>query len=133
MNPSSQITNLVKQAAYAAGFELAGFAPVHEFAELERFREWIASGRAGEMRYMEARDETGALKRASLRTTLPWARSVIVCAINYNTAQPYSTAADDPQRGWIARYAWGQKDYHDAVMRRLRIVEGRFRDAVGDS
>jgi len=130
MNQSSQITSLVKQAAHAAGFELAGIAPVHEFGELDRFREWIAAGRAGEMQYMEARDETGTLKRASLRTTLPWVRSVIVCAINYNTAQPYSTEADDPQRGWIARYAWGQKDYHDAVMARLRMVENQLRQAV---
>ena len=89
----------MKQAAHAAGFELAGIAPVHEFGELDRFREWIAAGRAGEMQYMEARDETGALKRASLRTTLPWVRSVIVCAINYNTAQPYSTEAKDPAAG----------------------------------
>ena len=133
MNQSSQITSLVKQAAHAAGFELAGIAPVHEFGELDRFREWIAAGRAGEMEYMKARDEAGALKRASLRTTLPWARSVIVCAINYNTAQPYSTEADDPQRGWIARYAWGQKDYHDAVMARLRMVENQLRAAVGAS
>lgn len=133
MNQSSQITSLVKQAAYAAGFELAGVAPVREFAELDRFREWIASGRAGEMRYMEARDETGALKRASLRTTLPWVRSVIVCAINYNTAEPYSTQADNPQRGWIARYAWGQQDYHNAVLARLRVVEKQLRDAVSTS
>jgi epoxyqueuosine reductase len=133
MNPSSQITSLVKQAAHAAGFELAGVAPVHEFGELDRFREWIAAGRAGEMQYLEARDETGALKRASLRTSLPWVRSVIVCAINYNTAQPYSTEADDPQRGWIARYAWGREDYHDAVMTRLRMVEKQLRDAVGTS
>ena len=133
MNQSRQITSLVKQAAHAAGFELAGIAPVHEFGELDRFREWIAAGRAGEMQYMEARDETGALKRASLRTTLPWARSVIVCAINYNTAQPYSTEAKDPQRGWIARYAWGQKDYHDAVLARLRMVEKQLRDAVSTS
>ena len=75
MNQSRQITSLVKQAAHAAGFELAGIAPVHEFGELDRFREWIAAGRAGEMQYMEARDETGTLKRASLRTTLPWAES----------------------------------------------------------
>ena len=133
MNQSRQITSLVTQAAHAAGFELAGIAPVHEFGELDRFREWIAAGRAGEMQYMEARDETGALKRASLRTTLPWARSVIVCAINYNTAQPYSTEAKDPQRGWIARYAWGQKDYHDAVLARLRMVEKQLRDAVSTS
>lgn len=128
----NQITDLVKQAACEAGFELAGLAPVREFDELDRFREWIDAGRAGEMAYMQARTEDGDLKRASLRSTLPWVRSVIVCAINYNTAQPYSTHANDPQRGWIARYAWGNEDYHDAVMRRLRTVEGRLRDSSSD-
>ena len=133
MSQITHISDLVKQAAHDAGFELAGVAPVHDFDELDRFREWIAAGRAGEMQYMEARDESGALKRASLRTILPWVRSVIVCAINYNTAQPYSTQANDPQRGWIARYAWGQEDYHDAVMARLRLVENQLHNAVSRS
>jgi epoxyqueuosine reductase len=133
LNQSTHITDLVKQAAREAGFELAGVAPVHDFDELDRFREWIAAGRAGEMKYMEARDESGSLKRASLRSTLPWVRSVIVCAINYNTAQPYSIQAHNPQRGWIARYAWGQQDYHDAVQNRLRVVETKLRAAVGGS
>jgi epoxyqueuosine reductase len=130
MKQNVPFTNLVKQAAHEAGFELAGVAPVHEFGELDRFREWIAAGRAGEMKYMETRNESGSLQRASLRSTLPWVRSVIVCAINYNTAQPYSTQADDPQRGWISRYAWGQEDYHQAVMNRLRGVESKLRAAV---
>jgi len=133
LNQSTHITDLVKQAAREAGFELAGVAPVHDFDELDRFREWIAAGRAGEMKYMEARDESGSLKRASLRSTLPWVRSVIVCAINYNTAQPYSIQAHNPQRGWIARYAWGQQDYHDAVLNRLRVVETKLRATVGGS
>ncbi|MGA9799521.1 MAG: tRNA epoxyqueuosine(34) reductase QueG [Terriglobales bacterium] len=122
----------MKYAARDAGFELAGIAPVREFDELDRFREWIAAGHAGEMKYMEGRDETGSLKRASLHSTVPWVRSVIVCAINYNTAHPYSTQVDDPQRGWIARYAWGQQDYHDAVLNRLKAVESKLR-AAGDS
>ena len=130
MNPLSQITGLVKHAARDAGFELAGIAPVREFAELSQFPRWIEAGHAGEMKYMEARDEAGQLKRASLRSTAPWARSVIVCAINYNTANPYSTKMNDPERGWISRYAWSCEDYHEAVMRRLRIVEGSLRDAV---
>jgi epoxyqueuosine reductase len=126
----SKITSLVKQASRDAGFEFAGIAPVRDFDELYRFREWIAAGRAGEMQYLQARDDSGALKRASLRTTLPWARSVIVCAINYNTAHPYSTQVDDPERGWIARYAWGQQDYHEAVLKRLRTVERAVQDAA---
>ena len=128
----SHIAALVKKAAHKAGFELAGIAPVGGFAELRRFEAWIAAGRAGEMKYMEARDEAGKLKRASLQSTAPWARSVIVCAINYNTSQPYSVAVDTPGRGWISRYAWSREDYHQVVMRKLREVESQVRRAAGD-
>src|SRR5262249_23482768 len=102
---------------------LAGVAPVRDFAELDHFPGWIASGYAGEMKYLEARDEGGNLKRASLKAAVPWARSVVVCAVNYNTAQPYSTTLHDPDRGWISRYAWSREDYHESVLRRLRRVE----------
>jgi epoxyqueuosine reductase len=124
------MTQVVQQAARDAGFQLAGIAPVRDFDELNYFPEWIAAGRAGEMSYLEARDDAGHLKRASLRHTAPLARSVIVCAINYNTEHPYSTQVHDPDRGWISRYAWSREDYHDAVMRRLREVEGKLLLAV---
>jgi epoxyqueuosine reductase len=129
LNQFSEIPELIKRAALTAGFDLAGIAPISDFPDLDRFPEWIAAGRAGEMKYMEARDEAGILKRASPKSTFPWARSVIVCAINYNTAQPYSTEIHDSKRGWIARYAWSKEDYHDAVLRRLRAVEANLRDA----
>jgi epoxyqueuosine reductase len=132
LNQITKIADLVKQTAHHAGFELAGIAPIRDFAELKHYPEWIAAGHAGEMKYMESRDEAGQLKRASLRSAAPWARSVIVCAINYNTAHPYSTQVDDPERGWISRYAWSREDYHEAVMRRLRVVENSLRNAVGE-
>jgi len=123
------ISARVKQAASEAGFELAGIAPVREFPEQDHFERWIDAGRAGEMKYLQARNDAGELKRSSLRLAVPWARSVIVCALNYNTAHPYSTACDEPARGWISRYAWGTEDYHDAVMRRLRLVEAKLQQA----
>ena len=132
MNRLSQITALVKDAARDAGFDLAGIAPVRDLPELDHFPAWIEAGHAGEMKYLEARDDTGQLKRASLRSVAPWARSVIVCAINYNTAQPYSTQLNDPERGWISRYAWSREDYHESVMRRLRAVESSLRTAIED-
>ena len=69
------------------------------------------------------------LKRGSLRRVAPWARSVIVCAANYNTAQPYSTEPHDSSQGWIARYAWSREDYHDSVLHKLREVEAALRVA----
>ena len=88
------------------------------------------------MKYLERRDEHGRLKRASLAHVAPWARSVVVCAINYNTAQPYSTQAEGQStharaRGWISRYAWSHQDYHDSLMKRLRQVEAALRNASG--
>src|SRR5215510_12129453 len=82
---SPRLEDAIKKAALEAGFDLAGIAAVREFPELARFPEWIASGRAGEMKYLESRDEAGKLRRASLRSVFPWARSVVVCAVNYNT------------------------------------------------
>jgi epoxyqueuosine reductase len=123
---SQELKAVVKQAALDAGFDLSGIAPASDAQELEYFPTWIASGHAGEMKYMEARDEQGELKRASLARVAPWARSVVVCAINYNTANPYSTQTEDPQRGWISRYAWGDEDYHDSVLRRLKQVEEKI-------
>ncbi len=130
MNLISEITALVKQTAHQAGFELTGIAPIRDFPELNYFSHWIEAGHAGEMKYMQSRNQAGHLKRASLQSTAPWARSVIVCAINYNTVHPYSTQLNDSDRGWISRYAWSREDYHEAVMRRLRVVENCVQNYV---
>jgi epoxyqueuosine reductase len=126
----NEIETLIKRAAADAGFDLAGIAPAGDSRELEHFPAWIAAGHAGEMKYLEARDEQGDLKRASLSRVAPWAKSVIVCAINYNTDHPYSTGAQNSDRGWISRYAWSREDYHDAVLRRLKQVEDALHKAV---
>lgn len=130
MSDFRQLSAFIKQTAKDVGFDLCGIAPVRDFAELAHFPVWIEKGRAGEMKYMEARDESGNLKRASLRTAAPWARSVIVCAVNYNTDHPYSIECTDPQHGWIARYAWGQEDYHDFVLDKLRYMESRIKESA---
>jgi epoxyqueuosine reductase len=121
-------SDFIKRSALAAGFDLAGVASVHDFPELARFPDWIAAGRAGEMKYLESRDEAGSLRRASLKTAFPWARSVIVCAINYNTEHPYSINLNRPGHGWISRYAWSREDYHESVLHRLRKVETKLKE-----
>ena len=131
---AGQIERIVKQSASEAGFDLAGIAParLRDSRELRFFSDWIAGGKAGEMAYLESRNSQGRLKRAALEHVAPWARSVVVCALNYNTAHPYSTECRDRERGWISRYAWGNADYHEAVMQRLRRVEARLREEADD-
>ena len=126
---NQDIAELIKSASADAGFDLCGIAPVAEFPELARFPEWIADGHAGEMKYLESRDDSGQLRRSSLKSVFPWANSVVVCAMNYHTAHPRSTEVTDPERGWISRYAWSREDYHDSVLRRLRKVEAQLKQA----
>jgi epoxyqueuosine reductase len=105
--------------ALQAGFDLAGVASAVPPPELAFFAEWITRGHAGEMAYLTGQRE----KRSDLRIAFPWARSVLSVGLQYDTASPYSTeTASD--RGWIARYAWGD-DYHDvmkAMLERLRAA-----------
>jgi epoxyqueuosine reductase len=126
---TEEIAQAAKLAAAEAGFDLAGIAPVRQedLPELSAFVEWVDAGRAGEMKYLESRNEAGELRRSSATNAAPWVRSMVVCALNYSADKPYSVAANDPQRGWISRYAWGCKDYHDALLPRLQQVEAAIK------
>jgi epoxyqueuosine reductase len=127
--------------AVEAGFDAAGVAAVAgptsdvEQLDAERFAAWVDAGRAGEMEYLKRRDEQGVLLRSGVQVAMPWARSVVVCALNYNAAAPLSIEEADKGTGWIARYAWSgtestegletllPTDYHEELLKRLRRVE----------
>src|SRR5271157_185056 len=124
--PLSVVSREVKRLASEVGFDLAGVAGVAETEEHRFFPGWLAEGHAGEMSYLEKRNEAGELKRASLANAAPWARSVVAGALNYNSAQPYSTHAGTTSQGWISRYAWTQRDYHNVVLEKLRALESKL-------
>jgi epoxyqueuosine reductase len=122
-------------AAAEAGFDASGVAPAEAPLAGERFTDWIERGRAGEMEWLKRRDEQGTLLRSGVRVAIPWARSVIVCAMNYNAEAPRSTDAAEPGEGWIARYAWSGADgrpvdYHDDLLGRLRGLEAALRERM---
>ena len=61
----AELTELVKRSAREAGFELAGIAPAADFPELAYFPEWIAQGRAAEMKYLASRNDAGVKMKPS--------------------------------------------------------------------
>ena len=89
------------------------------------------------MEYLKRRDQDNRLLRSSLRIAVPWARSVIVCAANYNADAPKSTDPASPESAWIARYALTGyqtapgRDYHDVLLARLKNLEQRLQQALG--
>jgi epoxyqueuosine reductase len=120
-------TGWVCDRARAAGFDLCGVAPLSEqepYPELARLPEWLARGYDGEMKYL--RDP----RRGDPLSVLEGARSLIVVALNYNSA---SRSSDFPERagggsprGFISRYAWGD-DYHQVIQTKLQSLIAEMR------
>ena len=141
----------LQERAAEAGFDTAGVAPVYgaesEAGQVDasRFADWVDAGRAGEMEYLKRRNEQGVLLRSGVEVAMPWARSVVVCAVNYNGEGPLSIEPAGIETGWIARYAWSGRavenpeggeglapsDYHDEMLGRLRGVEAALHERYG--
>jgi epoxyqueuosine reductase len=114
-------TAWIVDRAGALGFDLCGVVRAEKFPELALAKDWLERGYAGEMKYLA--DE----RRSDPLSVMPGLRSVIVCALNYNSPAPRSihafpSNATDP-RGWISRYAWGQ-DYHEVLQHKLQSLAG---------
>src|SRR5256885_1046371 len=131
----TSLFRFVQDAATEAGFEHAGVAPASdpEMRELEYFSDWVDAGYAGEMEYLKRRSDSGEYKRSSLEHALPWAKSVVVVAMNYNPPAPTSTEPAAATQGWISRYALGPGDYHDTVLHKLRRVESALLEHLRDA
>jgi epoxyqueuosine reductase len=137
-----ELTRLAK----GEGFDLAGIAALDEEEQGsgDYLEAWIAAGHAGEMDYLKRRNEQGELLRSQVRAAIPWARSVIVCAVSYNAPGPLSIDPAASDTGWIARYAWAGRhdprtgelrpsDYHDTLLARLRALEATLHSSIGDA
>ncbi len=110
-------TETVLAIARESGFDLAGVAPFGPPRRAAEFRRWIASGRHGEMAYLEREVE----RVADPRRTFPEGRSLLIVGFGHSRA-PFGL----PDGGRIARYAAG-RDYHNVMVKRLRRLAGRLR------
>jgi epoxyqueuosine reductase len=125
VNPAGKAAWVVAQAR-ALGMDLCGVAPATDFPELAHGEEWLARGYAGEMRYLHD------ARRRSPAAAMDGVRSIVVCALNYNTALPYSTEQPpESAHGWISRYAWGD-DYHEVLCEKLNLLLAAMRQQFGD-
>jgi epoxyqueuosine reductase len=117
----------VKDIARMCGFDLSGVARAEPAEDRARYHEWVATGNAGEMRYLTDRR---AAVRDDPRNLLASARSIVCVGKVYQTPWPYSTRFSDSERAWISRYAWGG-DYHDEMRRGLEHLDAMVRERAG--
>jgi epoxyqueuosine reductase len=134
-----ELREWLESTSREVGFDASGVAAVagpdeaEAVQEAQRFSAWVDAGHAGEMEYLKRRDEGGTLLRSGVGVGMKWARSVIVCALNYNADAPKSIDSAERGAGWIGRYAWSGRtledgsvvatDYHNELLRRLRRIE----------
>ncbi len=151
---SGEDRSWVEATARVEGFDLAGMAAVPDPEDVaaqagaRRFADWVNSGAAGEMDWLKRRDADGGFVRGDLRRAIPWARSVLVCAVNYNVQAPRSIDPAPEGTGWIARYAWSGKgsalmesggteesagsDYHAELLPKLETIAEALRTRFGE-
>lgn len=115
-------SRLVRNLAAESGFELAGIAQPFPVPDFPRFRSWADRGLAGEMRYLT---DHRADVRANPELLLPGVKSIICVGRMYSGPEPYSTGFSDPERAWIARYAWGE-DYHTTIRADLQVLADKL-------
>jgi epoxyqueuosine reductase len=113
------LTAALKQKALELGFQLAGACPAVTPPGFDRFRQWLAAGYAGEMRYLA--DRADACRHP--RFVLDGCRSLLMLAAVYPAAGLSPAGAGE---GKISRYALGD-DYHDLLHARLRQLAGLHR------
>ena len=119
----STLSERAQGLALALGFDLAGVARAEPNPETRYLREWLASGYAGEMGYLERRVE----ERVDPRRVLADARSILAVGLVYD---PGARAEPGVGTGDVARYAGGS-DYHDVMLEPLRALESGLAALAG--
>jgi len=116
-------TNLIKQKAYALGFQSVGIARAGFLeSEAPRLENWLKNNYHGKMSYMENHFD----KRLDPTKLVPGAKSVI--SLSYNYFPEKQQVADTYK---LSKYAYG-KDYHFLLKDKLKILMQFIQDEIGE-
>ncbi|HVS72316.1 MAG TPA: tRNA epoxyqueuosine(34) reductase QueG [Phycisphaerae bacterium] len=134
MMDALELARVVKGLVMREGFALVGIARAGPSVYGDKYREWIAAGKHGEMGYLAE----GVEERVDITRKFPWAKSVVCVGMAYwqeSVVSSQESGVSSQKRGGgmgrIARYAWG-RDYHKVVEGKLRRVERGLREAMGE-
>lgn len=117
---SADAKERLRAAIRECGVTLCGFtAPEIPHTEVDRLRQWLASGYGAEMDWLARTAED----RANPSRRFPWARTAVCLGLAYDRPEPRSGEVL-PR---ISRYAQG-RDYHNVLRSRLRAAMGGLQE-----
>jgi len=118
-----------RRAAYL-GFDLCAVIPIGEAPHADFFDAWIAAGRAGEMTYLERNRDRRRFPALLAEPGTPPFETLIVLGVDYHQFDLPVALRDDPSRGIVASYAWGN-DYHEIIRPLLYDLDATIRHLSG--
>lgn len=107
------LTQFIKDKALEIGFHKVGIAKAEKLPRSDYLKEWLLKGSHGSMQWMENYLD----KRLDVTKLFPGAKSIVAVGLNYYTPHKHS---QEKEHGKISRYAWGEKDYHKVLKKKLK-------------
>jgi len=113
---NDNITNIIKQKCIEAGFIKAGISKAVVLKEEGNYlKKWLDEEMNAGMNWMNNTYE----KRINPELVMSEVKSVISLALLYDTPFAHKEDPDIPK---ISRYAWGEKDYHKIIKKKLETL-----------
>ena len=127
----------IKQQAYHLGFDLCSVLSLHTDSGIpipaphaDFFDRWVCEGRTGEMSYLARNQEKRRYPKLLADPEHNEFSTMIVLAVNHHQFELPEKLKNDPSRGIIASYAWGN-DYHEIIRPLLYELDGFIRQISG--
>jgi epoxyqueuosine reductase len=127
---SFSLSATIKLEARRLGFDFCKLIPIDQAPHADFFEGWLAAGRAGEMHYLARNTEKRRTPHLLAKPSTPELRSLIVLGVNYHQFDLPPAVRNDPARGVIAAYAWGD-DYHEIIRPLLHGLDATIRVQSG--
>lgn len=117
--PSIPAEEQIQSTAVGLGFQLCGMTAAAMPETFDQLKCWVEQGRHGEMNWIPERLEA----YSHPDSILPGVKSVVMLGMTYRTERVKTV---QPGEAKISRYAWGDRDYHTLIRKRLKKLIGQL-------
>lgn len=116
-----ELSAKIKAWGLELGFQQTGITETDLGDHEQRLEAWLAAGYHGEMDYMSRH----GTRRSRPGQLIPGTIRIISVRMDYLPDTDISVSLDDPETGYVSRYALG-RDYHKVLRKRLAKLQARM-------